>query len=69
MFSYVARNGIVILAFHCYLIIVLSQCLKKINIPMTTTAYFLLVVIIVSLCLYLLIVPLSNKYLREVLGK
>lgn len=66
---WIAQNGIIILAFHCYLIIILDIIYNKINFPQDITVYFICKFCFVFMFLYTLIVPFINNYLYRFLGK
>lgn len=69
-FSWVSRNGIVVLSCHCWLVFVFTAITAKIpfihnNLWMSFTLKF----IFVMLGLYLIFVPIINKYCYAFIGK
>lgn len=63
--SYIAKNGIIILSVHCYLIIIYNYVTK----PIPTWINFILEFCFVFGSLYLFIVPFFNHYAYKIIGK
>lgn len=70
LLTWIARNGIIILSVHCYLIIVYDIVVKSImHIEVSSIPLFIIKFIFIFSALYLVIVPLCNDYLYRLIGK
>lgn len=70
IFTWISRNGIIILSCHCWLIFLFSAVVKKVPF-INNTAWMLFIskLIFVMLGLYLFFVSVINKYFYIFLGK
>lgn len=67
-FKYLAKNSLIILCFHFFIIIIISQTLKKLH--LNNLAFGVILQLCgISILMYYLIIPLFNKYFYFILGK
>lgn len=67
--SWIAKNGIIILASHCYLIIIYDFIIKKCNLNFSPNVNFLMQTIFVFGLLATIIIPIINRYCFWAIGK
>lgn len=68
-FLWVAKNGIVILSVHVYLVIIINKIIDRIDMDETSFACFLIKFLFVFIVLFLFVVPLCNSWLYHFIGK
>ena len=69
LFTWFARNGITILASHCYFVILYDYIIKKIPLDINSNINFILKIIFVFSILYFVWIPIINKYFYWAIGK
>lgn len=67
--SWIAKNGIIILASHCYLIFTYDFIIKKYNLYFSSNVNFFMQAIFVFGLLAIIIVPIINRYCFWAIGK
>lgn len=67
--SWIAQNGITILASHCYLIFSYDFLIRKCSLNLSPSINFFLQTVFIFGILYLIIIPILNKYCYWAIGK
>lgn len=66
---YIARNGLVVLAFHCYLVFLFQVAISQLRVQVEDNTLFILKFVFVFSSLWGICVPFCNRYLYKILGK